>query len=151
MLFESSVLQDGRFSFEPANNAYRLQSLKKTLDERRAMRLSDLLASNPGEVLASNESDALLTFYSQSYALVRFLRENSYDGLSQRYQRLLEDGLQGRWPLGANARRMAADRNIPRIVEWNRIVGPELFRHYITEDVAAIERAYFAFCRRITR
>ena len=149
MLFESSVLADGQFSFQPADNEYRLGSLKKTLDERRAMRLGTLLASNPGEVLASNSSDALLTFYCQSYALVRFLRESSYDQLSGRYQRLLEDGLWGRWPLGENARRMAADRNIPRIVEWNRIVGPELFRYYISEDFEVIERAYFEYCRRI--
>jgi len=150
MLFEVSEQSNGTFTFDPARNNYRLDGLRTTLRQRRAMALGELLKSNPGEVLASNNADALLTFYSQAYALVRFLREADQGRRLERFQRLLGDGLTGQWPLGEYAGRMAADRNLPRIVEWNRVVGTQLFRYYIDDDIERIEKEYLAFCARIT-
>ncbi|MHC4230286.1 MAG: hypothetical protein ACYSW0_22870, partial [Planctomycetota bacterium] len=75
MLFETGQAQDGAFYLDPAKNAYRLNALAKTLTGGRMIPLKELIASNPGDALAMDRTDAVMTFYSQSYALVRFLQE----------------------------------------------------------------------------
>ncbi len=151
MLFEISRQNNGTFLFEPAKNSDRLMALMRTLTDRERIPLRQLVAMNPGEVLATNESDALLTFYSQSYALVRFLREADHSRYMKDYRRLLADGMQGNWPLDESDRTIAEDRNQPRTVGWNRIVGSQLFRHYICEDFEQIEKEYLAFCVKIVK
>jgi hypothetical protein len=148
MQFESSVYDNGVFTFDPAGNLPRLGALSETLGQAKAIPLRDLVATSPGEVLASDQAEAVMAFYSQSYALVRFLRESTHGRRLPLYRRLLWDGLRGRWPLDESAGRTAADRNMPRTVDWNRLVGPTLFRHYIGADMDRLEREYLAFCRR---
>ena len=109
--------------------------------------LKDLLATNPGEVLATDEQDAVMAFYSQSYALVRFLREATYGERLIEYRQLLRDALHGDWPIDSVSRRIASDRNEPRTVLWNSIVGTGLFARYIGEDFDRIEKQYIAYCR----
>jgi hypothetical protein len=111
--------------------------------------LKELIAMNPGEVLTTNETGSVMAFYAQSYALVRFLREEGYGKRLGNYQRLLLDGLTGRWPLSETGRRIASDRNIPLTVQWNRAVGRLLFKLYISDDFAQIEQEYLAFCRKM--
>ena len=162
MLFEVSRYEQGLFYFEPGRNLYRLGALKKTLMENKMIPLSDLIAMNPGEVLggdrgrekgrlgpAQDEVDAVMAFYAQSYALVRFLREEGYGKRLGSYQQLLLGGLRGNWPLSEVNRRVAADRNIPLTVRWNRAVGSQLFRQYIGEDLERIQEEYLMFCRKI--
>ena len=149
MLFEASGSEQGLFYFEPGRNMYRLGAVKKTLIKNKMMPLRELIAVNPGEVLAANEADAVTAFYGQSYALVRFLREDGYGKRLRNYHQLLLGGLSGDWPLSAVNKRIAADRNIPRTVRWNRAVGPLVFKHYIDDDFDQIEKEYVAFCRKI--
>ena len=149
MLFEVHRSDGGEFHFEPGRNLYRLGALKKTLANNKMMPLKELIAMNPGEVLATDEAEAVLAFYGQSYALVRFLREEGYGKRLADYHRLLLDGLEGKWPLGRIGSRIAADRNIPLTVQWNRAVGLLLFEQYIGDDFEQIEKEYVAFCRKI--
>jgi len=158
MLFETSRESEGLFYFEPGRNMYRLGALRKTLTENRMMPLRELIAVNPGEVLTGNykgtgtaggETEAVMAFYGQSYALVRFLREDGYGRWLGRYHQLLVDGLRGAWPLSETDKRIAADRNIPLTVRWNRAVGLQLFEHYISDDLDKIEEQYKMFCRKI--
>ena len=149
MLFEVSRSEQGLFYFEPGRNMYRLGALKKTLVKDKMIPLKELIAMNPGEVLTTNETETLMAFYSQSYALVRFLREEGYGKRLRNYHRLLVDGLRGDWPLSEVSKRIAADRNIPLTIRWNRAIGPLLFRHYIDDDFDEIEKEYVAFCRKI--
>ena len=135
----------------PASLDSVLSSLSETLARAKTMPLRDLVATSPGEVLASDQAEAVMAFYSQSYALVRFLREEGQGRWLSLYQRLLWDGLSGAWPLGESAGRTATDRNLPRTIDWNRIVGTQLFEHYITADLDALDRAYLAFCRRMVQ
>ena len=151
MLFEASRYEDGIFYFEPVDNIYRLETLKKTLVKNKQMSLRELTAINPGEVLASDQTEAVTAFYSQSYALVRFLREADDGRRLDSFRRLLFDGLRGDWQLSEANKKVAADRNIPRTVGWNRVVGPQLFKQYISNDFDQIEREYLAFCRKIVR
>ncbi len=150
MLFETTQYEDGFFVFESGRNLQRLGSLKRAIQSNRMIPLQDLIALNPGELLTIYEGGNMAAFYAQAYALVRFLREDDYGKRLGRYHRMLMDGLQGRWPLGERERIIAADRNIPLTVGWNRAVGRKLFEVYIGEDIRAIEQEYLAFCRKIT-
>ena len=149
MLFEANSENRGLFSFEPDKNLYRLASLKKTLIKNKMIPLKDLIALNPGEVLIANEDTAVAAFYSQSYALVRFLREEGYGKRLGNYQKLLSDGLGGKWAISERNKRIAADRNIQLTVKWNRAVGRRLFEYYIGGDIESIEDEYVSYCRKI--
>jgi hypothetical protein len=149
MLFETSVYEQGFFRFDPATNVQRLGALKQTLANAKQISLHDLIATSPGEVLATDQTEAVMAFYSQSYALIRFLREAGYGKRLDAYHRLLQDGLMGYWPLDESNSATAEDRNLPRTIPWNRTVGLQLFEHYVGRDREQLDREYIAFCRRI--
>jgi hypothetical protein len=149
MLFETCTYENGMYSFDAARNYQRLGTLSETLTNGKQMLLKDLIATSPGEVLATDENETVMAFYSQSYALVRFLREADRGKRVTRYHRLLWDGLLGEWPLDKEAGRTAEDRNLSRTVQWNRIVGPQLFERYVGNDFERLEQEYSLFCRRI--
>jgi len=148
MMFETSIYDRGLFIFSPGRNGYRLGALRKTLVSDKTVPLRELIALNPGQVV-SDSDEAVSAFYSQAYALVRFLREDDYGKRLFNYQRLLGDGLNGQWPLNATGRRIAADRNIPMTARWNSEMASLLFKHYVGEDIDQIEKQYLAFCKRI--
>jgi hypothetical protein len=134
MLFETGQAENG---------------VAKTLNGNRIIPLKELIASNPGDALSMDRTDAVMTFYSQSYALVRFLQEADGGRRLRDYHRLLADGLRGDWPLDRVSKRIATDRNIPRNILWNHIVGLILFEEYVGDDYEQIEKEYIAFCRKI--
>ena len=150
MLFETNRYERGFFYFQADKNLYRLGGLKKTLANHKIIPLRQLLMINPGQVLSVDNSEAVTAFYSQSYALVRFLREDSYGKRLLSYQKMLLDGLNGSWPLDPAIKNISANRNIPLTVQWNQIVGPQLFRQYIDSDIEKAEKEYYAFCQKIT-
>jgi hypothetical protein len=149
MLFETHGSDGGQFYFEPTENMYRLDGLKRTLTKNKMIPLKKLISMNPGDVLATDQTKAVMAFYSQSYALVRFLQEAVYGRWRGVYRRLLLDGLTGDWALNEVNKRIALDRNVPKTVLWNRIVGRELFEDYVSDDFEQIEKEYLAFCRQI--
>ena len=151
MLFESYKIKGESIYFVPGENSYRLKSLGETLVKNKIIPLRELTAINPGQVLATDETEDVMAFYSQSYALVRFLREADSGKRMGIYHRLLTDGLRGNWPLDEISREVAIDRNKPRTILWNHIVGTLLFQKYIGEDFERIELEYIAFCRQIAR
>jgi hypothetical protein len=151
MLFEAHTTGDGTFHFEPSYNVYRLNALRKTLSKGKMMPLRELIATHPGDVLATDQTEAVMAFYSQSYALIRFLREARFRQHAGTCGKLLADGLKGDWPLDEVSKIIAADRNLPRNVLWNYLVGLVLFREYIGKDFEPVEKEYLAFCRQITR
>jgi len=146
-LFETSRYNRGRFEFIPRDNTSRVASLKATLDSG-PIPLADLLTLDPGSVM--HDTDALRGFYSQSYALVRFLREADYGRRLPGYHNLLLAGLRGDWPLDPDLRRTAANRNITLTTAFNRVVSPALFTLYIGDDLQRIEAEYLRFCQKIT-
>lgn len=150
MLFESSQHNKSSFTFDPAYNLGRLASLKKMLISRRIIPLEKLISLNPGEVAAHAEADeAIMAFYAQSYALIRFLREDGYGKRLDRYHDLLLDACDGKWPLESNLQSIASDRNIPLTTHWNRYVSQKLFTSYISEDYDKLQQEYIAFCKKI--
>lgn len=151
MQFETSRYEGGVYHFDPAANTQRLGALRDTLDKGRQIPLRDLIATSPGEVLATDQTEAVMAFYGQSYALVRFLREAGFGRYGPNYRRLLADAMSGQWPLDAPTGRVARDRNLPRTLDWNRRVGLQVFQQYIGGDMEQLEREYLAYCRRIVR
>jgi hypothetical protein len=151
MLFEIYSYRDGTIIFEPYKNNYRLNALQKTLTSGSMIPLEELTAINPGQVLALDQAEAVSAFYSQSYALVRFLREYNNGSRRAIYDKLLADGFLGKWPLDKVSKEIAIDRNLPRTILWNHIVGTQLFQQYINEDFDEIQQEYIKFCRQIIR
>ncbi len=150
MLFEDFEYQNGLYHFDLGPNVYRMGALRRILVSQQPMSLRELLTSSPGEVMATDQADTVMAFYSQSYALVRFLREASGRKYLPQYQALIADSYNGRWPVAESEKKVAADRNMPRTVDWNRAVGAVLFQHYICQDIDQLETEYLAFCRQIT-
>jgi hypothetical protein len=151
MLFEESVCEQGTFRFVPGMNTQRLGSLSTIMNARGQMPLSELVTTSPGEAMAMDQADAVLAFYSQSYSLVRFLREAEGGRYLSGYRQMLRDGLTGQWPLDEEAKRTAADRNLPRTTSWNRTVGSTLFTTYVGRDFGTLDRQYKAYCGRILK
>jgi hypothetical protein len=151
MLFEEYRAEGGKFFFELTRNEYRLNALGKTLLQNGTIPLKELIVMNPGDVLASDQTEDVMAFYSQSYALVRFLREAGQWRHIGIYQRLLADSFSGNWPLDEASKKMAADRNVPRTILWNHIVGLSLFQEYVGYDIEQIEKEYLDFCIKITQ
>jgi len=149
MLFETHDADSGTLRPAPAKNAYRLNALGRTLANDGMIPLKDLIASNPGDVLATDRTEAVMAFYSQSYSLVRFLREADSGRYMAAYRRLLADGLHGKWPLDDASAQVAADRRIRRNILWNHIVGLVLFECYVGDDYDLLEKEYVDFCRQI--
>lgn len=149
MLFETQAAEDGKFDFIPAKNTYRLNALEKTMAKDKMVPLSKLIATTPGDVLATDQAEAVMGFYSQSYALIRFLREANGGKRLDNYHRMLADGLRGNWPLDEASKKIASDRNIPRNILWNHLVSLVLFHEYIGDDYNSVEKEYQDFCRQI--
>jgi len=146
--FETSEYKDGFFYFRPSRNASRLGSLKKSMATNKTIPLGKLLTLNPGDVVANADIDAVMAFYAQSYALVRFLKEDDYGRNLLKFQKLLLDAREGNWPLDEKLQKIASDRNIPLTSNWNRYVSPKLFTHYI-DDHQELQGQYSNFCRKI--
>jgi hypothetical protein len=99
--------------------------------------------------MASDQTESVAAFYSQSYALVRFLQEAGNGHFRAQYGRMIRDGLYGLWTLTPEDRRIAGNRNCQRTLEWNSRVGRQLFEQYISPNPASLEGAYLDFCKAI--
>lgn len=151
-LFETCRYTQGRFVFEPGKNLMRLGSLKQTMQKGRLIPLDRLIQLNPGQVINGygNDEEAVVAFYAQNYALVRFLREHNYGIRLRNYHAMLLGGAEGTWPLQDAYTSLAADRTRPLTVGWNMTVSPVLFDYYINEDLRRLNAEYQAFCGKIT-
>ena len=150
-LFETCRYSQGQFLFEPGRNLMRLGSLKETIQRRQLIPLRQLVVLNPGQVLNGHGSDdAVVAFYAQNYALVRFLREYRYGIHLRKYHAMLLGGADGSWPVPDPLASLAADRTRPLTVGWNTQISPILFTHYIESDIDRIEKEYREFCAKIT-
>ena len=150
-LFEQSALENGRFIFQPAKNYQRLGALKLSMQNKKMIPLRTLISLNPGQVMVNDQSDAAVTaFYGQSYALVRFLREDNYGKRLGNYYQMMLGALNGTWPISETEAKIASDRTIPITAQWNSFIAQKLFSIYIGQDIEKIEPEYMMFCGKIT-
>ncbi|MFA5292515.1 MAG: hypothetical protein WC496_05705 [Phycisphaerae bacterium] len=149
-LFEQNDLENGQFVFQPARNYAKLGALKLAMQNNRMIPLRNLISLNPGEVVLWEQADAaVMAFYAQSYALVRFLREDDYGRRLGNYHQMLVGALNGTWPLDETEAKIASDRNIPITVRWNSYIAQKLFSIYIGQDIEKIEPEYLRFCGKL--
>lgn len=151
MQFEGFRFVNGHYRFEPSLNHYRTKALATVLTEQDSIALKDLLTTSPGEVMATDRAESVMAFYSQSYALVRFLREGNAGKYLLDYQRLMQDGLLGEWALCSSDRAVAKNRDLARTIDWNGRVGIQLFRAYVCEEINSMEDEYSSFCWKIAQ
>ena len=149
-LFETGKYEKNNFIFTPGKNYSRLGALKIILNDNQMIPLRRIIMLNPGEVvMADQKNKSTMAFYAQSYALVRFLREDNYGIRLNQYHQMLLGALNGAWPLDEAEARIAADRNIPITVGWNRYIGSKLFDIYIKDDFDKVEQQYYMFCKKL--
>jgi len=146
MQFEGFQCVNGEYVFETSLNHYRIKALSKVLNEKSSINLEELVCTSPGEVMATDRAESVMAFYSQSYALVRFLQEAGAGKYLVDYQRLIRDGLLGQWPLGLSDKAVAESRDRARTVDWNGRVGIQLFRSYVCDEIPSLEDEYLSFC-----
>jgi hypothetical protein len=148
-LFESGEFTNNGWKFDPDKNLSRMGALKYSMLTNKSFSIEDLISLNPGQVLYENDQ-AVMSFYAQSYAFVRFLREDQYGKRLGNFQHMLLGAVNGTWPVDETARKIASDRNILLTVNWNAYVSRKLFLIYISEDFKPIEKEYKLFCRKTT-
>lgn len=149
-LFETSKYERNSFTFSSGKNYGRLGALKIILDGKQMIPLRKIIMLNPGEVVLDEpQNKSAMAFYAQSYALVRFLREDNYGIRLSQYHQMLLGALNGTWPINEAEARMASDRNVQLTVRWNRYISPKLFDIYIKDDFNKIEQQYHQFCRKL--
>ena len=141
-------------TFSPASNINRLWGLKETIVHRRMFKVADLLVLDAGKVVShshyrrsGDKGDPQVgAYYSQIYALVRFLREYNYRQYELAFSKMVGDGYRGFWPLEAGQENQAENRQLPLTTRWNAAVGQLIFRNYIGTDMSVIEQQYQQFC-----
>jgi hypothetical protein len=151
-LFETCRYERGQFVFQPTSNMLRLGTLKLQLLEGELISLNELLVLNPGQLLSGYNVDphGATAFYSQVYALVRFLREDGYGMRLRAYRAMLHGAAHGDWPIEDRLLDVAADRQAVLTVGWNIQTSQALFGYYFGKDLDAMNAEYQAFCRKIT-
>jgi hypothetical protein len=150
-LFEQSTLENGRFIFQASKNYQRLGALKLSMQSGKVIPLKDLISLNPGQVVFNEQADAATqAFYAESYALVRFLREDNYGKWLGSYHQMMLGAMNGTWPISDEEAKIASDRNIPLTVQWNSYIAQKLFSIYIGQDLKKIEPEFMTYCGKIT-
>lgn len=131
---------DGLDAFDRWYNPARQNRLSEALLRRRLFPLQELLDTHAGNVIHET-SNRVATYYAQVWALTLFLMEGEDGKYADRFGEL-------RAALASADldRRLAAEQVF---AEGGRRLsrGEALFRSYISEDVAAVEREYLAFVR----
>lgn len=147
--FECFTWQGRVPRFRAGPNGYRLGALHDAVSAGTLLPLDRLLAGSPGEVMAADRADEVQTFYGQAYALILFLQQADHGRYASGLRRLVADGLNGRWPLDPPSQAVALNRNVPKTMAWNRVVGPRLFQYYVTHDLHGLQRPFEAFCEQL--
>lgn len=141
--FEAFDLDGPVPRFTPRRNFLRTSSLREALlVENGLIELDDLLAMDAGQ--AVRQANATTQgFYSQLWALILFLREDSR--YAPGFERLLADA-------GTPAlRQAAAGWRVASPADASLADGPLMFRHYLSADLGDLTEQYVDFCRKLVR
>ena len=149
MHFETFEKKMGFYEFVPEKNLPRLGGLKLAIRNNSLVTMHSLIGMNPGDVVTGSQEQAVNGYYSQAYALVRFLREYNYGVYREDFDRMLFGGLEGTWPVTNEAANILSDRNIPMSAYWNREFSPKLFEYYFSNDYNYIQKQYMGFCMKL--
>lgn len=126
-------------TFHSIDNASRSNSLRTVLANGKWIPLADLLWMDGGDAV-TGRPEATRAYYAQVWALLMFLR--SQPDTRQGLERLLADADGHRLHEAIGMTAWDYRRLRMRGREYNRTLGPILFRHYISEDVAGLDERF---------
>ena len=135
--------------FTPERNPSRFADLRKAIVNDWWIPLEQLLAMDGGDAVKLWPPGRVVGYYGQVWAMGHFLRSDP--AYAVRRGRLLADAEAGR----LHRALMLSPEGLRRLHQqgraYNRAVSLPLFKHYITDDLAAIERRYKAHARSLVR
>lgn len=150
MQFEAAKYKNGLFEFDTKQNLSRLGSLKYAMKSSNFIKPEQLIEQHPGMYLIHNDADSTIAFYAQSYALVRFLREDDYCKRLINFNNMIQGAVKGLWQIPYDVAKIAKNRNIPMNSQFNAYIADTTFKQYITEDFETLAADYIRFCNKIT-
>ncbi|MHC4717289.1 MAG: hypothetical protein ACYS5V_09985 [Planctomycetota bacterium] len=129
--------------FDPQLNSVRLVRLRDLITQGRWMPLEKLLATDAGDHIAGGASKGL-DYYGQLWALLMYIRGD--ERYRAGFERLLGDAAAGRFRSAMNVPdAMGSGRR------YTRTVAIPAFRHYIDPDLAAFEKGFKAYARKLAK
>lgn len=135
--YEAHEWNDVTPVFTPDKNVFRQHGLAEAIQAERLFPLKDMLATHAG-LVSRLPREKVATYYSQAWALVRFLREGRSGKYAAKFQKLV--GELGTHQLVTRARACQAARGGEAIS-----FGEAVFRQYITDDLDTFEQEFRAY------
>lgn len=130
---------DDRVAFTPRRNSYRLNAIREALQGGSILPLTEILATDAGEVIVEGQSVKTRTYYAQAWALTCYLRHEAGGRYSGGFEQLLQDLASGDVATMAQAAKIRAPE--PARTSY----GEAVFRAYISEDIAEVQAGFERF------
>jgi len=141
------VTRQGDFQWQPWANFERWETLDEAVDRDELIDLPELLTRTPQSFL-NDSKDSLLVYYSQVWALTRFLAEGENGRYRESLEQLLLDTASGKLigrMMASSTTRNGGRRGVTAI---NR-VGPAVVREYFNSDLVEFEAQYLKFVNEV--
>ena len=141
------VTRQGDFQWQPWANFERWETLDEAVDRDELIDLPELLTRTPQSFL-NDSKDSLLVYYSQVWALTRFLAEGENGRYRESLEQLLLDTASGKLigrMMASSTTRNGGRRGVTAI---NR-VGPAVVREYFNPDLVEFEAQYLKFVNEV--
>ena len=141
---EGFILGRNQVRFTPDSNVIRLANLREAILNGYWMPLEKLLTTSTKQVARRRNTQKTVGYYGQLYALMSFLR--THPSYRLKWRNMLSDAIAGRFGqvLTPVELRLRGQR-------YYRAVDLTLFRYYISTDLDAFEREFYAFARRLVK
>jgi len=140
---ESVEFRDDRPYFVPQRNTFRLDHLRDALVTGTTIPLVELLATDAGQIIDTNDTASVNAYYAQIWALMVFIRHAQEGRYASSFDALARGVRDNTLRIKAQAARVTA----PRPSETS--FGEAVFRAYVTDDLAAFEQTYREFLARL--
>ena len=141
--------RDGTVRFVPSYNRERRNTLRDAYRRGKLIGLDELLTRTPQELLQKRGKETLLIYYSQVWALTRFLAEDQDGRYREALGEVLHDAARGRL-----TRRLLNSDALPsrqRRSDVSNRVGKSVILEYLNRDWAEFEGHYDSYVDQLTR
>ncbi len=141
---EGFILDRGVVRFTPDQNLMRLSDLRTSIINGTWIDLPTLLTTNTAAVAQAGSETKTVGYYGQLYALMTFLRHSEIYG--PKWRALFQAARDGKFSdvLSQGQLQMQG-------LYYYRLTGEPLFKHYITEDLAAFEADFQRYARQLVK
>jgi len=143
---EGHIVRGNTIVFTPAHNPSRHGSLRTAIINGHWIPIKRLLPMDAGDAVGGMPEKSV-GYYGQVWALSLFLRSVPEYRAGMRH--LIRDARDGKLHVALGQPEFAVLRLRRMGRPYNRTVSKPLFRHYISDDMEAFDRDYFAFARKL--